>query len=170
MQLEIERRRFFREKHNLQNMGATRTCSPSPARSYAASAARYTGCGHGRGGSRKIRVWQCGQRYRQKGVAGCKGCNLFEKDLEQAFLTAWNGIVENREGFLSAWEKQIREGDAMEKWRAGQMVQLTAEPPLETICPEIVNMVLESVEVHDGGLLHFHFLDGTELEIDTEEE
>ena len=50
------------------------------------------------------------------------------------------------------------------------MVQLTAEPPLETICPEIVNMTLESVEVHDGGLLHFRFLDGTELEIDTEEE
>lgn len=48
-------------------------------------------------------------------------------------------------------------------------MQLTAEPPLETICPEIVNMVLESVEVYDGGLLHFHFLDGTVLEIDTEE-
>ena len=63
--------------------------------------------------------------YRQKGVAGCKGCNLFEKDLEQAFLTAWNGIAENREGFLTAWEKQIKEGDALEKWRAGQMVQLT---------------------------------------------
>lgn len=121
-------------------------------------------------GSRKIRVWQCGQRYRQKGVAGCKGCNLFEKDLEQAFLTAWNGIVENRERFLPAWEKQIKEGDALEKWRAGQMVQLTAEPPLETVCAEIVNMALESVEVHDGGLLHFRFLDGTELEIDTEEE
>ena len=57
--------------------------------------------------------------YRQKGVAGCKGCNLFEKDLEQTFLMAWNGIVENREGFLPAWEKQIREGDALEKWRGG---------------------------------------------------
>ena len=108
--------------------------------------------------------------YRQKGVAGCKGCNLFEKDLEQAFLTAWNGIAENREGFLTAWEKQIKEGDALEKWRAGQMVQLTAEPPLETVCVEIVNMALESVEVQDGGLLRFRFLDGTELEIDTEEE
>jgi hypothetical protein len=103
-------------------------------------------------------------------VVGCKGCNLFEKDLEQAFLTAWNGIVENREGFLPAWEKQIKEGDALEKWRAGQMVQLTAEPPLETVCVEIVNMALESVEVQDGGLLRFRFLDGTELEIDTEEE
>ena len=115
-------------------------------------------------------MWQCGQRYRQKGVADCKGFNLFEKDLEQAFLTAWNGIVENRECLLPEWEKQVREGDALEKWRAGQMVQLTAEPPLGTICPEIVNMALESVEVHDGGLLHFRFFDGTELEIDTEEE
>ena len=77
--------------------------------------------------------------------------------------------MENREGFLTAWKKQITEGNALEKWRAGQMVQLTTEPPLETVCPEIVNMVLESVEAHDGGLLHFHFLDGTEMEIETEE-
>lgn len=66
--------------------------------------------------------------------------------------------------------KADKEGNALEKWRAGQMVQLTAEPPLETVCAEIVNMALESVEVHDGGLLHFRFFDGTELEIDTEEE
>lgn len=78
--------------------------------------------------------------------------------------------MENREGFLPVWEKKITEGNALEKWRAGQMAQLTAEPPLETVCAEIVNMVLESVEVHDGGLLRFRFLDGTELEIDTEEE
>ena len=49
------------------------------------------------------------------------------------------------------------------------MMELTAEPSLETVCAEIVNMVLESVEVHDGGLLNFHFLDGTVLEIETEE-
>ena len=82
---------------------------------------------------------------------------------------AWNGIVENRESFLPAWEKQRAEGNALEKWRAGQMMELTEQPPLETVCPEIVNMVLGSVEVHDGGLLHFYFLDGTELEIETEE-
>ena len=170
VQLEIERRRLFREKHNLQNMGRYTDVQPFTCKVICGKCgAVYWRRTWTRGG-RKIRVWQCGQRYRQKGVAGCKGCNLFEKDLEKAFLMAWNGIVENREGFLTAWEKQIKEGDALEKWRAGQMVQLTAEPPLETICPEIVNMVLESVEVYDGGLLRFHFLDGTELEIDTEEE
>ncbi len=31
-------------------------------------------------------------------------------------------------------------------------------------------MVLESVEVRDGGILYFHFLDGMVLEIETEEE
>lgn len=49
------------------------------------------------------------------------------------------------------------------------MMELTKEPPLDTVCTEIVNMVLVSVEVLDGGLLHFYFLDGTELEIETEE-
>lgn len=169
VQLEIERRRLFREKHNLQNMGRYTDVQPFTCRVICGKCGAVYWRRTWTRGSRKIRVWQCGQRYRQKGVAGCKGCNLFEKDLEKAFLMAWNGIVENRESFLPAWKKQITEGNALEKWRAGQMVQLTAEPPLETICPEIVNMVLESVEVHDGGLLHFHFLDGTVLEIETEE-
>ena len=106
----------------------------------------------------------------QKELEYEKRSTVVKNTLRKAFLTAWNGIVENREGFLPAWERQIREGNALEKWRAGHMVQLTAEPPLEAICPEIVNMALESVEVHDGGLLHFRFLDGTVLEIDTEEE
>lgn len=61
------------------------------------------------------------------------------------------------------------EGNALEKWRAGQMIELTVQPSLEMVCPEVVNMVLGSVEVHDGGLLHFYYLDGTELEIETEE-
>lgn len=31
------------------------------------------------------------------------------------------------------------------------MMELTMQPPLDMVCPEIVNMVLGSVEVHDGG-------------------
>ncbi len=57
----------------------------------------------------------------------------------------------------------------MEKWRAEQMIELTMQPPLDMVCPEIVNMVLGNVEVYDGGLLHFYFLEGTELEINKEE-
>ena len=170
VQLEIERRRLFRERHNLRTLGRYTDEQPFTCRVVCGKCSAVYWRRTWTRGSRKIRVWQCGKRYQKKGVAGCKGCNLFEKDLEKAFLTAWNGIVENREGFLPAWEKQIKEGNALEKWRAGQMVQLATEPPLEAICPEIVNMTLESVEVHDGGLLHFRFLDGTELEIDTEEE
>ncbi len=170
VQLEIERRRLFRERHNLRTLGRYTDEQPFTCRVVCGKCGAVYWRRTWTRGSRKIRVWQCGKRYQKKGVAGCKGCNLFEKDLEKAFLTAWNGIVENREGFLPAWEKQIKEGNALEKWRAGQMVQLATEPPLEAICPEIVNMTLESVEVHDGGLLHFRFLDGTELEIDTEEE
>lgn len=65
--------------------------------------------------------------------------------------------------------KQRADGKALERWRAGQMMALTMQPPLETACPEIVNIVLRSVKVHDGRFLQFYFLDGTELEIDTEE-
>lgn len=66
---------------------------------------------------RKVRVWQCGKRYQKKGKVGCKSGNLCERDLEKALLMAWNGIVENRESFLFAWEKHRAEGNVLEKWR-----------------------------------------------------
>ncbi len=169
VQLELERRRLFREKHELRTLGRYTDVQPFTCRVVCGKCgAVYWRRTWTRGG-RKVRVWQCGKRYQKKGEVGCKSVNLYERDLEKAFQTAWNGIVENREGFLHTWGKQRAEGNALEKWRAGQMMELTAQPPLETVCPEIVNIVLRSVEVHDGGLLHFYFMDGTELEIGTEE-
>lgn len=169
VQLELERRRLFRESHELRTLGRYTDVQPFTCKVVCGKCGavywRRTWTRNGR----KVRVWQCGKRYQKKGEVGCRSGNLYERDLEKAFLMAWNGIVENRESFLPAWEKQRAEGNALEKWRAGQMMELTGQPPLETVCPEIVNMVLGSVEVHDGGLLHFYFLDGTELEIETEE-
>ena len=100
VQLEIERRRLFRERHNLRTLGRYTDEQPFTCRVVCGKCSAVYWRRTWTRGSRKIRVWQCGKRYQKKGVAGCKGCNLFEKDLEKAFLTAWNGIVENREGFL----------------------------------------------------------------------
>ena len=58
-----------------------------------------------------------------EGAAGCKGCSLFEKDLEKAFLTAWNGIVENREGFLPAWEKPGSFRDSIQSFCACILIE-----------------------------------------------
>ena len=120
VQLELERRRLFRETHELRPFGRYTDVQPFICKVVCGKCgAVYWRRTWRRNGS-KVRVWQCGKRYQKKGEVSCKSGNLYERDLEKAFLMAWNGIVENRESFLLAWEKQRAEGNALEKWRQGR--------------------------------------------------
>ena len=92
-----------------------------------------------------------------------------EKDLEEAFLTIWNGTVENREDFCMHGKTDTGRGRIGEM-TGGKIMQLTVESPLDTICLEILNMAFESMKIHGNRLLHFHSFDDVNLEIKTEEE
>ena len=43
------------------------------------------------------KVWQCQERYRVKGVQGCTNRHVDEAILEQAFMMAWNALIDNRD-------------------------------------------------------------------------
>lgn len=62
-QLEIERRRLFREKHSLQNMGRYTEAQPFTCRVICGKCGAVYWRRTWTRGSRKIRVWQCGKRY-----------------------------------------------------------------------------------------------------------
>ena len=55
----------------------------------------------------------------------------------------------------------IEGGSSLEKIRGKQMIELTQEGKIDVFVPELMQMVLEMIEVHD--LEHFTvcFLDGT---------
>lgn len=85
--------------------------------------------------------------------------------LQKAFITAWNYTVQNRERLLEHWKQRIEGGSSLEKIRGKQMIELTQEGKIDVFVPELMQMVLEMIEVHD--LEHFTvcFLDGTKKEI-----
>ena len=60
VQLEIERRRLFREKHNLQNMGRYTDVQPFTCKVVCGKCGAVYWRRTWTRGSRKIRVWQCG--------------------------------------------------------------------------------------------------------------
>jgi len=39
-------------------------------------------------------VWQCGERYKVKGVMGCANRHVDEETLIKAYAMAWNAILE----------------------------------------------------------------------------
>lgn len=61
--------------------------------------------------------------------------------------------------------QMIEGGSSLEKIRGKQMIELTKEGKIDVFVPELIQMVLEMIEVHD--LEHFTvcFLDGTKKEI-----
>lgn len=114
----------------------------------------------------QVKVWQCGKRYQEKGVHGCRSENLMERDLHNAFVMTWNRLLESREDFLGGWNFRIEGGTPLEQIRALQMKELTENAQwLESIDLELAGKVLDHVTVHKHGVLDFHFLDGTELGI-----
>ena len=115
-------------------------------------------------------MWQCGKRYQQKGVVTCTSENLKEETLYNAFVVAWNALIDNRQELLPEWENAMQKGNALESLRAQQMKELTAGTRLRGIDLSLVGKSLDYVVVNNGGALAFHFLDGSQICVETDVE
>ena len=80
-------------------------------------------------------------------------------------VIAWNSLVENREEYIPVWEKSIREGDALQRMRGRQMIELTAEGTIEEEITELTRMVLTEIIVKDKNNLTVVFMDGTKKNV-----
>lgn len=168
-QLEIQRRHDYMERYNLRSMGRFTDGQPFSNRVICGICGNVYWRRTWTRLSRKVKVWQCGTRYREKGVQGCGSDNLFEKDLFKGFVYAWNEVVDSRADRIPRWEQMIVEGDPLQQHRARQMIGLTAEGTITEIDLSLVGKVLDHCEAHPTGFLNFIFLDGTRLGITTQE-
>ena len=93
-------------------------------------------------------------------MRGCRGETVKEKALVDAFIKAWNNIVFGRGDYIPKWKKAKAEGNPLEKLRATQMMELTEQPLIQELIPDMARLVMERVEVGDGGEFEFHFMSG----------
>ena len=84
--------------------------------------------------------------------------------LFRAFVEAWNMVVKQQDDLKERWSRMEKEGTELEACRARQMRQLTEEGSIETVIPELVQVVLEHMEVKENSI-EVYFLDGTAYEI-----
>lgn len=167
VQMEITRRRDYLKQHGLRTMGRYTDTQPFSNRVFCGM------CGHvfwRRTLSRlngPVKVWMCGQRYKEKGKIGCSSKTIYEKDLHKAFLMAWNAILKNRSDFLQGWETQIAGNNALAAFRAKQFIELTRNTePRRELDFSLVSKTLEHCVIQPNGTIDFYFLDGTELTIE----
>ena len=169
VQLELERRQNYMTAHSLRTMGRYTDEQPFSNRVLCGECGKVFWRRTWYRLNNTYKVWQCGNRYREKGVVTCHSENLKESDLQVAFVMAWNGILENRAEFTETWKAQAENGNALERFRAKQMLELTKMKLLKEIDLLLVGKVLDYVIVRHGGELEFHFLDGTQLAVEVTE-
>ena len=83
-----------------------------------------------------------------------------ESVLQAAVVTAWNEIVASRDTLLPIWKRALADGDALEKYYAQMMIDITADGPLERFCPELVRLMLDEVIIN-GDEIVVRFKDGS---------
>ena len=161
VQLELERRETFRQRHGVHTAGSS-TDDPLYSRVF---------CGHC--GGKMIRknwrgnrapFWKCENAEKKNGHT-CSSENVKEADIKQAVVIAWNRLVEKRSENVAAWQRQAKEGDALERYRARLMLAVTADGPLETEVPELTRMFLEEIVVHTLTEMTVGFLDGSRVSV-----
>ena len=110
-QLELLRIDRFKKDHKIKDTGSC-TFDPFFSKVF---------CGNC--GGKYIRKYWTGIKsvfWKGTNAEKAKGCtcssdNIREAALRKAVVVAWNSLVENREEYIPAWEKSIREGGALQR-------------------------------------------------------
>lgn len=155
VQQEFDRREAFCKEHNLKTYAYRADKNPLV---------------------NKIVCPHCGQTFgrrawKDRGVIywTCKSddCKLKVKEqvLYKAIEVAWNYIVQNRDRYLPTWNKMINGADPLLKIRAKHMMETTLEGKIDKCIPELIQLVLEKIVIHDEKHFTVFFLEGTEKEI-----
>lgn len=88
------------------------------------------------------------------------GCQIDDKKLRAAFCDAFNEVVSSRDAYMSRWAAMMETGSPLERLRAKQMEEITAEGSILFEVPELTQAVLQEAWLHRDGKIAFTFLSG----------
>ena len=72
-------------------------------------------------------VWQCSAKYEVKGRKGCDNKHIDDGVLYQGFVDVFNALVENKAYFMEKWQERLRSGNALERYKARQFIDIIAD-------------------------------------------
>ncbi len=164
VQLEMERRKVFCEKHNIKNLDTKNPfCGKIICGTCGAYYRRRTWMSID--GKSKRKIWSCSNRYKTKGIKGCESTHIDEEVLKKVFVNMFNMLVENKEYFLEKWQVEMKDADVLKKHRLNIFMRIL-EPVTkigefdDSLCLKI----LEQIKVVGKDKIVILLLDETTLE------
>ena len=104
--------------------------------------------------------WQC-KNHMANGKVTCVNKFVSQSDLESGFVKAYNVLMSRKEDLIPRWKHTIETGNALEKLRAKQFMELSEQPELECYVPELAQLVIQMVIVKGAKKYEFTFMDGS---------
>ena len=95
------------------------------------------------------------------GKVTCVNGFVSQSNLEVGFVKAYNMLMRRKEIMIHRWEDAIETGNALERLRAKQFLELSGQPELESYVPELAQMIIQMVIIKGSKKYEFTFMDGS---------
>ncbi|MGT2866527.1 recombinase family protein [Streptococcus fryi] len=164
VQLEIGRRKTYREDHQLKSYIMQSEDNPFTSKVYCKACGSAFGRKNWTTSRGKRKVWQCNNRYRIKGVEGCNSRHLDEATLEQIFIKALELLSENIDLLDGKWEKILAENSLLDKHYSMALSDLLRQAQID-FNPSDMCRVLDHISIGLEGEITVRFLEGTEVDL-----
>ena len=163
VQLEMERRKNYREKYGVKNYIIQCAQNPFTSKVYCKECGGQFGRKNWTTSRGKRPVWQCNNRYKIKGIQGCVNRHIDEETLRQAFIRALEILRENKDPLLKKWAN-FSEEQKLEKYHSEQLKKLV-ESDQTVFDGRRMCQVLEKIALGEDGTISIRFLEGTEVDL-----
>lgn len=164
VQLEIARRKRFREQHKLQFYIMQKENNPFTTKVFCAKCGSAFGRKNWTTSRGKRKVWQCNNRYRIKGQIGCLNNHIDEEMLEKAVMMAVSILKENRELLQSKWNKLIETDSRLKQYYSNRLRDIVSRKKWDFNGIEMCR-ILDSINISEKGEISVKFLEGTEVNL-----
>ncbi|WP_420067840.1 recombinase family protein [Streptococcus suis] len=164
VQLEIARRKNYREEHQLKFYIMQSEHNPFTTKVFCGACGSAFGRKNWATSRGKRKVWQCNNRYRIKGVEGCYSSHLDEATLEQIFIKAMELLSENIDLLDGKWENILAENRLLDKHYSMVLGDLLRQEQKD-FNPLDMCRVLDHVRIGLDGEITVRFLEGTEVDL-----
>lgn len=164
VQLEMERRREYIKAHGLNSYAHLPDKNPFAGKIICGMCRQAYGRRTWRSTTPR-RIWQCGLRYRRKGVIGCDNRHVDDEVFTVQFIDSYNELVDNKDNLRTKWEKQLSDEDLLVKFRAEQFIEhFENAKQIEVFEPDVMFKLLDHITVYPSGKIEYKFFDGTVVE------
>ena len=164
VQLEIARRKKFREQHKLQFYIMQKENNSFTTKVFCAECGSAFGRKNWTTSRGKRKVWQCNNRYRIKGQVGCLNNHIDEEMLEKAVMMAVSILKENRELLQSKWNKLIETDSRLKQYYSNRLRDIVSRKKWNFNGVEMCR-ILDSITISEKGEISIKFLEGTEVNL-----